>query len=48
MYLFYPLKTSEKRKVFWCYPGAEKWITGNEWVNIVGGILDIEKNVLAS
>ena len=30
----YPLKTSEKRKVFRYFQGVEKRCTGNEWVNI--------------
>ena len=30
---FYPLKTSENRKVFWCFQGVEKGCIGNEWVN---------------
>ena len=29
----YPLKTSENRKVFWCFQRVEKGCTGNEWVN---------------
>ena len=28
----YPLKTSENRKVFWCFQGVEKRCIGNEWV----------------
>ena len=28
----YPLKASEKRKVFWCFQGVEKRCIGNEWV----------------
>ena len=28
----YPLKTSEIRKVFWCFHGVEKGSIGNEWV----------------
>ena len=28
----YPLKTSENRKVLWCFKGAEKGCLGNEWV----------------
>ena len=28
----YPLKTSENRKVFCCFPGVEKGCIGNEWV----------------
>ena len=28
----YPLKTSENRKVFWCFQGVEKGCIGNEWV----------------
>ena len=31
---FYPLKTSENRKVFWCFQGVEKGCIGNEWVKI--------------
>ena len=30
---FYPLKTSEYRKVFWRFQGVEKGCIGNEWVN---------------
>ena len=29
---FYPLKTPEDRKVFWCFQGIEKWCIGNKWV----------------
>ena len=29
----YPLKTSENRKVFWCFQGVEKGYIGNKWVN---------------
>ena len=29
----YHLKTSENRKVFWCFQGVEKGCIGNEWVN---------------
>ena len=29
----YPLKTSENRKIFWCFPGVEKGFVGNKWVN---------------
>ena len=32
----YPLKTSENRKVFWCFQGVEKGCIGNEWVNFGG------------
>ena len=28
----YPLKSSENRKVFRCFQGAEKGCIGNEWV----------------
>ena len=28
------LKTSQNRKVFWCFPGVEKKCIGNEWVNV--------------
>ena len=28
----YPLKTSENRKVFWCFQGVDKGSIGNEWV----------------
>ena len=28
----YPLKTSENRKVFYCFQGVEKGCIGNEWV----------------
>ena len=28
----YPLKTSENRKVFWCFQGVEKGCIGNKWV----------------
>ena len=31
----YPLKTSENRKVFWCFQRVEKGCIGNEWVNFV-------------
>ena len=30
----YPLKTSEKLKVFWCFQGVEKGCIGNEWVKM--------------
>ena len=30
----YLLKTSENRKVFWCFQGAEKGCIGNKWVNL--------------
>ena len=30
----YPLKTSENRKVFWCFWGVEKGCIGNKWVKI--------------
>ena len=29
---FYPLKTSQNRKVFWCFQGVEKECIGNKWV----------------
>ena len=29
----YPLKTSENRKVFWCFQGIEKGCIRNKWVN---------------
>ena len=29
----YPLKTSENRKVFWCFQGMEKGCMGDKWVN---------------
>ena len=29
----YPLKTSENRKVLWCFQGVEKGFIGNEWVS---------------
>ena len=29
----YPLKTSEKRTVCWCFQGVEKGCIGDEWVN---------------
>ena len=34
---FYPLKTSENRKVFWCFQGIQKGCIGNEcvWVKLV-------------
>ena len=32
---FYPLKTSENSKVFWCFQRVEKGCTGNEWVKWV-------------
>ena len=28
----YPLKTSEKLRVFWCFQGVEKGYIRNEWV----------------
>ena len=28
----YPLKTSEKHKIFWCFQGVERLCIGNEWV----------------
>ena len=31
----YPLKTSEKIKVFWWFKGAEKWCIGNKWVKML-------------
>ena len=33
--LLYPLKTSENRKVFWCFQVVKKGCIGNKWVNIV-------------
>ena len=30
--LLHPLKTSENRKVFWCFQGVEKGCIGNEWI----------------
>ena len=32
----YPMKTSEKHKVFWFFQGVEKGCIGNEWVNASG------------
>ena len=32
--LIYPLKTSENRKVFWCFQGVEQGWIGNRWVNL--------------
>ena len=29
----YPLKTSEIRKVFWCFQGVQKRCIGNEWLS---------------
>ena len=29
----YPLKTSQRLTVFWCFQGAEKGYIGNKWVN---------------
>ena len=29
---FYPLKTSENRKVFQCFQGVEKRCIGKEWI----------------
>ena len=29
----YPLKTSENRKVLWCFQGVQKGYIGNKWVN---------------
>ena len=29
----YPLKTSQKLTVFWCFQGVEKGYIGNKWVN---------------
>ena len=31
----YPLKTSEKRTVFWCFQGVEKGCIANEWFKVV-------------
>ena len=31
----YPLKTSENRKVFWCFQGVEKVYIGNKWVKTI-------------
>ena len=31
----YPLKTSENRKVFWCFEWVEKGWIGNEWIILV-------------
>ena len=28
----YPLKTSEKLKILWCFQGVENGCIGNEWV----------------
>ena len=30
----YPLKTSEKLPIFWCFQEVEKGSTGNKWVNV--------------
>ena len=30
----YPLKTSENRKVFWCFQGVEKGCIGKIWVKV--------------
>ena len=32
---FDPLKTSENRKVFWCFQAVEKGCIGNKWVNML-------------
>ena len=32
-HFLYPLKTSENRKIFWCFQGVEKGCIGNEWVS---------------
>ena len=32
--LFYPLKTSENHKVFWCFQGVEKGSIVNKWVKL--------------
>ena len=37
----YPLKTSEKWKVFYCFQGVEKWCIGKKWVNF--HVLKFEK-----
>ena len=31
----YPPKTSENRKVFWCFQGVEKGCIANEWVKVM-------------
>ena len=31
----YPLKTSENRKVLWCFQGVKKGCIGNKWVKIL-------------
>ena len=38
---FYPLKTSENRRVFGCFQGVEKGCLGNEWVNSVFSICNV-------
>ena len=40
----YPLKTSEKWKVFYCFQGVEKWCIGKKWVNF--HVLKFEKKKL--
>ena len=36
----YPLKTSENRKIFWCFQGVKKKCIGNEQVKFHVGILE--------
>ena len=31
----YPLKTSENRKVFWCFQGLGKECISNEWLKLL-------------
>ena len=33
VHFLYTLKSSENRKVFWCFQGVEKCGIGNEWVS---------------
>ena len=41
----YPLKTSENRKVFWCFQRVEKGCIGNEWVKFKN-LINLKLNFL--
>ena len=39
---FYPLKTSENRRFFWCFQEVEKGCIGNEWVKRIKIVFKVE------
>ena len=41
---FYPLKTSENRKVSWRFQGVEKGCIGNKWVNVICFMSEFQGN----